>query len=393
MPITLADLEFLQSDVGLKLLACLATADLSESNTLKLITSLRQAYDANQVRAGITQARLRQKAILKFGEVASQMLFTSSALEQASDPLVRRYRANYCQGASVLDVCCGIGTDAMAMAQVAESVLGLDIDPIRVAIATHNATILGLTNLHFEMADVRDGIPDSYDIIFYDPARRNSQGKRIYDVERYIPPLSLIQEWQSEHIVVKLSPGVDQDQLKTYSGGVEFVSVSGDLKEAIFWCNAQWRGAKATLLTDRGETHHWLRTHTPTVPITEPRGWLVEPDAAIIRAGLVQDVAESLDGTMLDETIAYFCTSSQPQSVWVRSWEIVDWMPFNLKRLKAYIREHDIGRLTIKKRGSPLTPEELLKKLKPRGEEPRVLVLTRYQSQPIILICKEPTIT
>lgn len=390
MTITLADIQFLQSKTGRGILTRLAESDLSEANTLKLITTLRQDYDADQARAGLTQARLRQKAIPKFGEMASQMFFTPSALEQASDPLVRQYRAGYCDGAIVVDVCCGIGTDAMALAETADSVLGLDIDPVRIAIATHNAQIMGLSNLRFEVADVRDGILDGYDIAFFDPARRDDNGNRIYDVERYIPPLSLIRDWHSEQIIVKLSPAVKHEQVASYDGGVEFVSVNGDLKEAILWLGAGWRGAKATLLTDSGEAHHRQRTHIPDVPIAEPQGWLIESDASIIRAGLVQDVAESLNGRMLDETIAYFCADVHPESVWVRSWEIIDWMPFNLKRLKAYIREHNIGHLTIKKRGSPLTPEDLLKKLKPRGEVPRVLVLTRYQSQPVILVCKEP---
>jgi hypothetical protein len=114
----------------------------------------------------------------------------------------------------------------------------------------------------------------------------------------------------------------------------------------------------------------------------------VEPDPAILRAGLVQDAAEKFNGFMLDETIAYFTTDRKPDSPWVRAWQILDWMPFNLKKLRAYLRERNVGNVTVKKRGSPLTPETLIPQLKLKGDESRTLVLTRLQGQPIVMICE-----
>jgi hypothetical protein len=72
-----------------------------------------------------------------------------------------------------------------------------------------------------------------------------------------------------------------------------------------------------------------------------------------------------------------------------RAWIIDDWMPFNLKKLRAYLRERGVGRVTVKKRGSPLSPEELIAKLKlPGNGVERVIVLTRVLGQPAILICR-----
>ncbi len=63
-------------------------------------------------------------------------------------------------------------------------------------------------------------------------------------------------------------------------------------------------------------------------------------------------------------------------------------MPFGLKRLRAYLRERNIGRVVVKKRGSPLQPEELIHQLKLKGEEERVIVLTQLRGRPIVLICR-----
>lgn len=391
--LTLPDLDFLTSAAGIALLARLVAEDLSDANTLPLLSRLRKDYTAQQAAAALETARLRLKAVEKFGDAAAQMLFTKEALEQASDPLVRQYRVQQLHGVQqMVDACCGIGSDALAFATGNIDVLGIDLDLVRVTIAQHNANVLGLRNAHFEVGDVTSDVPrHSGDFIFFDPARRDSQGNRIYDVQRYLPPLSVVKQWQAPRIWVKLSPGVDLIQLTEYGSLVEFISVNGDLKEALLRIGdlPMSHPYQATLLTEAG-IFAW--THAESLdarPLSEPRGWLIEPDPALIRAKLVQSIAAELDGWLLDETIAYFTTEAHPISPWVRGWRILDWMPFNLKRLKAYLRERNVGTVTVKKRGSPLTPEALISQLKLKGTESRTLVLTRYAGQPIVMICED----
>ena len=386
--ITLDDLAFLTSSAGESLLDLLTTEDLSDHNALPLLTKLREKYSAEQTSTALTMARLREKAVVKFGQDAARMFFTDDGLQQASHSLVRDYRAQKIAGKAILDVCCGVGTDSLAFARHGAQVVGLDIDPVRVAIARLNANELGL-KAHFEVADVCKGVPDEDATVFFDPSRRDEQGRRIFDVERYIPPLSLIRDWRAERIVVKLSPGVNLTQVDRYGGCMEFISVDGELKEAVLWLGFTASTTVATLLTN-GETYHWIHESTiESAPIMPPHGWLIEPDPALIRAGLVQDAAVRFGGSLLDETIAYFTTDTAPNSPWIRAWRVVDWMPFNLKRLRTYLRERGIGRVTIKKRGSPITPEQLSAKLKLKGDKSCTLAMTRHNEQPIVLICED----
>jgi SAM-dependent methyltransferase len=384
-----ADLEFLTSERGERLLGSLAEGDLSESNTLSLLTHIRKSHTADEARSALTLAQLRHKAAEKFGDSAAGMFFTDSALQQASDPLIRQYRAEGFAGQRILDLCCGIGADSLAFAEQGCETLGVDIDPMRTEMARLNAQAFGLGELaRFEVADIRDYTPNSaFDVVFFDPARRDAQGRRIYDVERYIPPLSTLRRFDATNVLAKLSPGVDLDQVADYPAAVEFISVKGDLKEGLL---RYGEGAPlATLLTKDGR-YHWRRESTPEArPLSSPLGWLVEPDPALIRSGLVEDAAEAFDGHQLDETIAYITSEHQSESVWARVWQIHDWMPFQLKKLRAYLRERDVGRATVKKRGSPLSPEELIGKLKLKGDNACTLVLTRLKGEPIVIICAE----
>ena len=388
MSITRSDITFLQSPDGQSLLSKLAGEDLSPQAILSLVSRLRKDYPQQEVTAAISMAQLRQKASTKFAGDAPYLFFTDDALQQASDPYIRHYRTQNVTGLHVLDVCCGIGTDSIAFARAGAIVHGLDYDETRITIARYNAAVLNL-DIRYTVADVTQELDTAnYDLIFFDPARRDANGKRLYDVEQYLPPLSLINEWQAEQIMVKISPGVDLAQLEAYGGAVEFISVDGDLKEAVLH-KSEKSGLIATKI-ENGDSQSWENTGEPvTVPIKAPSGWLCEPDASILRANLVQNLTDSMNGHMIDSTIAYFCTEDFPESSWLRAWKIREWLPFNLKKLRARLREMDIGTLTVKKRGSPITPEDLIRKLKLKGSLSATVVLTRYQEQPVVIICDD----
>ena len=143
----------------------------------------------------------------------------------------------------------------------------------------------------------------------------------------------------------------------------------------------------ATLLIG-SEIHHLFHRGVQNVEITTPRNWLFEPDPAVLRAGLVQDLAIDLNATMLDETIAYLTMDERSETPWGRYWKILDWMPFQLKRLRRYLIEHGVGHVTVKKRGFPMTPEELIARLRLRqGDLSRILVMTRHHGKPVVIIC------
>lgn len=390
----LSDLEFLASPAGAQVLADLADADLSPGAILPLLTRLRKTLTPEQAGAAVEQAELRRKASAKFGTNSARMVFTRDGLEQASDPSIRRYRAAQASQlgvSSIIDACCGIGTDALAFAQAGHPVLGLDLDPLRVEIARYNAAALGLDNARFAVYDVTQPLPEFADLIFFDPARRDSAGNRLNHVERYLPPLSTLRRWDAAQLWAKLSPAVELEQITEYGGTVAFHSASGDLKEALLQVERGIRSEQHTAAvrhtSDGWEAWTWDAPPEP-IPAREPGVWLLEPDPALLRAGFVQHLAAQIGAAQIDSTIAYLTMDGAPNTPWARAWPILDWMPFNLKRLKAYLREHGIGRITVKKRGHAMTPEQLhaALKLDGRGEE-RIVVLTRVKGEPAVIIC------
>jgi hypothetical protein len=147
--------------------------------------------------------------------------------------------------------------------------------------------------------------------------------------------------------------------------------VAGDVTEVTLWFNKVARPGirrAALLLGPRGAaeiTSNEDFDGGPVPAIGPVEGYLYEPDGAVIRAGLVADVALRLGGHLLDEHIAYICAPELVDTPFARAYKVVETMPLNVKALKAWVKAQRITTLEIKKRGVSITPEELRKQLLP----------------------------
>jgi hypothetical protein len=115
-------------------------------------------------------------------------------------------------------------------------------------------------------------------------------------------------------------------------------------------------------------------------------GYLYEPDGAVIRAGLVTAVAAGVHGHLIDEHIAYVSSDDSFRTPFARGYRVVEEVPYREKALRAALHERRIGRLTIKKRGVSVVPDELRRRLALRGDEESTLVLTRVAGKGTALL-------
>lgn len=351
---------------------------------------LEKKYPSSIAQAALETAILRVEGSRKF-PYADQMYFTREALEQASPHLVSAYRSERFQPFDhLLDLGCSIGSDSINMARFAPTT-GVDLDPLRLAMAQANAAaLLESPQVQVICADLTARLPfkaTRQGGLFFDPARRK-QGLRTYSVADYSPRLEIINTWLPDFpaMGVKISPGVDKSEIAPYEAELEFISLKGELKEAVLWFGPLKSGdRRATILPGP----HTLvgDDQQGRLPLEEPGAFLYEPDPAVLRAGLVAELGGRLGAFQLDPDIAYLSGDNLEHTPFTRAWQVEDWLPFNVKRLREYLRARGVGKITVKKRGSPLQPEELIQMLKLKGDNQRVVVLTHLDGSPIVLVC------
>ncbi|HET8604467.1 MAG TPA: class I SAM-dependent methyltransferase [Marmoricola sp.] len=371
--------RWLLTGAGQQLLA--RAAGLLDEDPLRAAEVLRRDADAAHAAAALTQAELRRRGATKFGELASRMYFTPDGLEQATRLRVAEHRAARLVAAStatVVDLGCGIGGDLLACARAGITAAGVDLDPVRVAVAEANLDALGLGGA-VAVADATTVDTTPFDVAYADPARRSARG-RSFDASAWTPPWSFVEQLLRRDAVVKAAPGLPHE-LVPAGVEAEWVSDRGEVKEVALWSGRLASTARrATVLADGG-----LVTLTgeddPGAAVREPGRFLYEPDGAVIRAGLVTAVAAGVHGGLLDGHIAWVTSDEPFTTPFARSYEVLEELPFREKQLRAALRERGIGALTIKTRGVGVVPEELRRRLALHGEQEATLVLTRARDR------------
>jgi hypothetical protein len=165
------------------------------------------------------------------------------------------------------------------------------------------------------------------------------------------------------------------------------VSVDGDVVEATLWCGPLANVARrATLLSGLGSVE-LVGTGTAVAPVGPIGGYVYDPDGAVVRAHLVAEFAAMVDGRLGDASIAYVYADGPMHTRFARGYRVLDVMTFSLKRLRAELRARDVGRVTIKKRGSAIEPEQLRRDLRLRGDAELTVILTRVAGAPTVVLC------
>lgn len=387
--VDLAVFRRLLTPEGQVVLAEADAADLSEQALLTTASRLRARHPADLVGVALAQARLRVRARAKFGADAAWMYFTPDGLEQATRPAVARHRARRFGPGTVLDLGCGIGGDLLARARAGGHGLGVDLDPLTAAVAAANLRAAGLDHLaEARPGDLRDQDPAAYAAALADPGRRGG-GRRVFAPEAYEPPLAVVAGLvrRAPGGCVKVAPGIPHEAIPP-DAEAEWISVGGEVKEAALWFGSLAGPARRRATVLRAEAATLAAETAPEPPpVSGWRRYLYEPDGAVIRAGLVAEVAARLDGALADPRIAYITADSLRETPFARAYEIREVLPFSVKRVRAALRAHGAGPLTIKKRGFAADVERLRRDLRTSGSAECVLVLTRVGTDPVALIC------
>ncbi|HUQ70449.1 MAG TPA: class I SAM-dependent methyltransferase, partial [Planctomycetaceae bacterium] len=358
--------------------ADLATITGSELHVQLL---LRRRYPDDVVRAALSLVELRRKAAVKFAR-ADRMWFDRQGLEQATSEPVARHKAKRFTG-RVWDLCCGLGGDALALAATCD-VTAVDLKPASCWRTLENARAYDVAErVVTRCADVLT-LDFGDDLVHIDPDRRPFSAGRVSRIEDYVPDLAWLQQLiaRTRGGAIKVGPasnfGGKFDGVET-----ELISLHGECKEATLWYGELAGAAayRATVLPS-GET---LAGHPLDVVAEQSdlRGWIYDPDPAIVRAGLVDLLADKLGLCRLDPAEEYLTGDHLVISPFVQAFAVTAELPHNDREIRAALRGSDIGRLEIKCRHVAVDADAMRRKLPLPGDQPGVLLIARVQGKSV----------
>jgi hypothetical protein len=190
-------------------------------------------------------------------------------------------------------------------------------------------------------------------------------------------------------VSVKAAPGLDRAAVPP-GWEAEFVAVGTDLKEAVLWSPAAAEAAtRATVLVD-GARHTLLPAPGDEVLVGEPGEYLLDPNPAVTRAGLVAELARATGTWQIDERIAFLSASTAVTTPFARTLRVLDSGPWREKDLAGRLRALDVGAVDVRRRGLAGDVDVLRKRLARAlkgGTRRATLVMTRVRDRPWALVC------
>ena len=393
MSFSLEELQWLQSspDAGTAI-AQAGELELSQRSVVSDTAALRKAWGDN-ARAVAELVEARRIAAAKLSAELAAGWWTDKDAAQQSTPLaVARFRARHLAALGVAvarDVTCSVGTELVALKEAGLTCSGSDIDPVRVEMARTNCPAVEV-----RVADALEpwgGTPGEKPVILADPARRNSSG-RIHRLEDMQPPVSgLVATYPGHELMVKLAPGVNFAELEDWAGQVDVISVDGQAKEACALTSglvspeardSEGLARRAVVIntSNQGDSVDALASWEPELSeddvaarAGQPGRYIMEPDAAIIRAGLVRHFAAREGLWLVDPNLAYVTGDHIPAGM--RAFEVLDAVP--VKQLRKALQQRGVGKLEILVRGADINPDQLRAKLKLKGKGEATVVIAR----------------
>ena len=322
------------------------------------------------------------------------MWFTAKGLEQATAEAVARHKAARFAADGgpdglVVDLCSGIGGDALALAGFAR-VVAVDLDPAMAARARWNAGIYDVAVRTVAGRAEDCPIPPGA-LVHVDPDRRATSARKANAVADYAPGLDFLLALprRTRGGAIKLGPASD---FAAHFGGpgfeVEVVSLGGECKEATAWFGdraaADVARRRATSLpagatwTDRDDPD----PGAPPVGVGPLDRWVHDPDPALVRSGLADGFARAQGWRRVEAGVDLFTGPGPSPSALATSFAVVGEFPLDVKTLRREVATRGLGPLEIKTRGLATPPEAYRARLRPPGPVPATWILIAGRGAP-----------
>ncbi len=367
-------IRFLSSESNSELIKSIESEYPLSMNRLEYYT---KTFSDLPIKEFLTLLRLRKKVEKRIPD-AHKLVFTEKGAMQSSSTVLAQYHAELLEEYNTIaDLCCGCGIDLIAIAKGKSLCYAVDLDENTLACAVYNCSIHALDKVSF-LQTKSEEFNRSVDAIFADPDRRPGNSRK-HSADSISPSLNELLKLRAltPNMAIKLSPIMDYKSLELPKDStLMFVSESGTMKEILLTTGELSREGVDRVAIQLPEKREYIRNEK-LVSVTDISKYLYEPDPAIIRGGMVQDLAFQEEMTLIDSHLAITTSEESKTSSWYKTFKVLKIMSYNRKQLQKYLTANHIGDLTIKPRGFPEETEKFKKKLKLKGNNKATCFILR----------------
>lgn len=322
------------------------------------------------------QAKIRCEKKLPAWFATENIYFPNKLnIEQTSSEQTANYKATLLQGNSLIDLTGGFGVDCYAFSKQFQKVTHCEISSQLSEIVTYNYNILGIDTIETINTDGIEYLKETsqkYDCIYIDPSRRNDTKGKVFLLEDCLPDVVSHQELlytKANTILIKTSPLLDiTNGLRAlkHVKEIHVVAVQNEVKELLWLIdtksNTENISIKTINLTNKAQMFFNFQLSEEkqlTINYGEPKKYVYEPNAAIMKAGGFSSIAKAFQLEKLHPH-SHLYTSDTLIDFPGRRFQIQKIIPFNKKVFK---KELNLSKANITTRNFPVSVATIRKKL------------------------------
>lgn len=329
-----------------------------------------------------TQVKYLQRARKKLPRLyAACGIIPARAFEQSSSEECAA--AKRIEGDSLLDLTCGLGMDAAAMASRFRRVVALERDEVLAAVTRENMRRMGIENVEVVNASAEEYLASTaerFDWVYADPDRRTAEGQRVFRLEECSPNMLALMpqiERLTSRVAIKNSPLFDvEEAFRLFPrASVEVVSLGDECKEVMIYLDGGTPTLSA-LAIGRGRVDIQRDALADVIPpqefAAEEYRYLVIPDVALQKARIVAQALQGKADVWSNNSFGF--ARELPEGVVGRIEPIERIEPFDVKSLKRELKGKGVD---IILRDFPMGVDELRKRCAAHSGNSKKIALTR----------------
>lgn len=320
-------------------------------------------------------------------------------IEQTSSEITAKYKAKLVFGNTLVDITGGFGVDCFAFAEGFKKVIHCEINKELSEIVNHNYSQLQVQNIKTYTGNGFDYLKNNskkIDCIYADPSRRDESKKKVFLLKDCSPNIPKNLDFLFKHtntILLKLSPILDITSSineLTCIKEIHVIAINNEVKELLYLLEKDYNKPivikTINLKNKNTDTFKAILNTKTTANYSLPKKYLYEPNSAILKAGLFNNVAQQLNLCKLHNN-SHLYTDNVLIPFPGRSFEIIHLISYDKKKLKQLIPSK---KANITTRNFPNTVAEIRKKtgLKDGGNQ-YLFFTTNANNKHIVLICKK----
>ena len=350
-----------------------------------------------------------QEKLPSFAKIDDWWYPSRLSCEQCSSEITARYKAILLESLlqyspyTLADLTGGYGVDTYFMSENTDETHYVERNEELCRIAKHNFE-KKRPQIHIHNTDAVHFLQSMQpcDVIYIDPARRDSNGGKVFKIENCEPDITKIMDLlfaKSKLLIIKLSPMLDiNSALKSINMpcSVNILAVRNEVKEVLicirdtpikinriraihFISNERLDTRQELEFTLEEEKGAICKVYDKQYSEGLTEGtYIYEPNVAIIKAGAYKVIAQRYD----------LCKMAINTHLYISDQLVTDFPGRVWKLVSSDIKKQKDIRANIMTRNYPLSPEQLHKKLKIKDSDTHTVIGARLAEKPILLFAE-----